>query len=172
MNAKEGYGIWQTTFLTLLRMSIGWHCLHEGVIKLTKPGPGSWTGYGYMANAKGPLAGVFKTLAENSAFIAFSDQAVMWILTICGACLLIGLFTRFSSFMLIGLIAMFYLANPPIYGDAFFGKMLPGAEGTYFIINKNIIEIFALGVIMAFENGQIPGLDVYTRKLFAKESGK
>ncbi len=170
MSAQNEYRLWQTTSLTLLRMSIGWHCLHEGIVKIIKVG--GWSGYGYMANASGPFAPIFRSMAENPAFLAFSDASVKYLLTICGALLLVGLFTRVSAVLMIGLIAMFYLANPPMGEYSALGMMQPGSEGTYLWVNKNLIEIFALWVVLAFENGRMPGLDVYTRQWLNKIMGK
>ena len=159
MSVQNKYGIWQTTALCLLRMAIGWHCLHEGMVKLGKLG--GWSAYGYLAYAKGPFSGLFAQIAGNEILLAISNFSVKWCLAIFGALLMIGLFTRFSSLVLMGLIALFYLANPPFYGDSAFGLIALGAEGSYWIVNKNLIEILALWVVLAFENGQIPGLDVY-----------
>ena len=159
MTTRTNYSSWQQASLSLLRMAIGWHCLHEGLIKLAKQG--GWSGIGYLKHAHGPLAPIFRKMTEFDLLVQFNDLAVMWILTIFGGFLLVGLFTRFSSIMLMGLIALFYLANPPFYGDSAFGLIALGAEGSYWIVNKNLIEILALWVVLAFENGQIPGLDVY-----------
>ena len=37
------------------------------------------------------------------------------------------------------------------------------AEGNYFIVNKNLIEIAALGVLAFFPTGQIAGLGVFIK---------
>jgi hypothetical protein len=36
----------------------------------------------------------------------------------------------------------------------------PRAEGTYLIVNKNLIEAVAVGVLMTFRTGRIAGLDM------------
>ena len=48
-------------FFTILNIIVGWHLLYEGLVKILDP---SWTSAGYLANAKGPLAGLFQSLAE------------------------------------------------------------------------------------------------------------
>lgn len=170
MTTRTNYSSWQQASLSLLRMAIGWHCLHEGLIKLAKQG--GWSGIGYLKHAHGPLAPIFRKMTEFDLLVQFNDLAVMWILTIFGGFLLVGLFTRFSSIMLMGLIALFYLANPPIDGDAAFWLKQAGAEGTYWIVNKNIIEIFALWVILAFEDGSLPGLDAMVGPWLREKFGK
>jgi uncharacterized membrane protein YphA (DoxX/SURF4 family) len=49
-------------FLILLRLSIGWHFLFEGVEKLNNP---SWSSEGYLREASGPLAPSFHALTGD-----------------------------------------------------------------------------------------------------------
>jgi thiosulfate dehydrogenase [quinone] large subunit len=59
------------------------------------------------------------------------------------------------------LLALYYLAHPPFPG-------LPQgpAEGSYWIVNKNLIEIAALLVIYQFPLASVFGLE----SLFSKKS--
>jgi thiosulfate dehydrogenase [quinone] large subunit len=50
---------------------------------------------------------------------------------------------------------MYYISNPPFIGlDA-----TAAAEGSYLIVNKNLIELFSLFVVFLFPTGKIIGLD-------------
>jgi TonB family protein len=48
--------------ITLLRVVVGWHFLYEGIAKLTSP---SWSAAGYLKQARGPFADLFKWLANQ-----------------------------------------------------------------------------------------------------------
>ncbi len=50
-------------FLVLLRVAIGWHCLVEGLDKLSTP---NWTSEGYLRESVGPLGPRFRELAGDS----------------------------------------------------------------------------------------------------------
>jgi uncharacterized membrane protein YphA (DoxX/SURF4 family) len=78
-----------------------------------------------------------------------------WGLTIVGACLIIGLFTRLSCVAGAAFLLMFYLAMPalPWLPES------PRAEGHYLFINKNIIEMVALLTLATTASGKWLGLD-------------
>jgi thiosulfate dehydrogenase [quinone] large subunit len=88
----------------------------------------------------------------------------MWGLTIVGACLMLGLFTRLASLAGIGFVLLFYLATPPFIGYFY---SIP-SEGSYLIVNKNLVEIAALGVIFATRSGLFAGLDRIVHGLFVR----
>ena len=138
--------------ITVLRVLVGWHFLYEGLTKLTAA---SWTSVGYLKQARGPFAELFRGLAGNPNMLANADLITMWGLTIVGACLILGLLTRLASLAGIGFILMFYLATPPLVGYFY---SVP-SEGSYLIVNKNLVEIAALGVIFATRSGLFAGLD-------------
>jgi thiosulfate dehydrogenase [quinone] large subunit len=87
--------------------------------------------------------------------LANADLITMWGLAIVGALLILGLFTRLASVAGIGFILLFYFANPPFVGYFY---SLP-SEGSYLIINKNLVELCALLVILATRSGLFAGLD-------------
>jgi thiosulfate dehydrogenase [quinone] large subunit len=138
--------------ITVLRVLVGWHFLYEGLTKLTAV---SWTAAGYLKQAKGPLADSFRSIAARPDLLTNADLVTMWGLTIVGACLVLGLFTRFASLIGIGFILMFYLAAPPWIGYFY---AIP-SEGSYLIVNKNLVEVAALVVIMLTGSGRFAGLD-------------
>ena len=148
--------------IVLLRIIIGWHFLYEGLSKIFTP---SWTSAGYLENSRWLLAKYFHAIAADPALLRIVDWANMAGLTLIGLALLLGLFTRLSSILGVLLLALYYVANPPFVGIDF---GLP-AEGSYLIVNKNLIEMFALLAVAVFPSGYSWGLD---RLLFAKKYAK
>jgi thiosulfate dehydrogenase [quinone] large subunit len=138
--------------ITAMRVLVGWHFLYEGLTKLTAP---SWTAAGYLKQARGPLGEAFRSLATRPDLLANADLITMWGLTIVGACLILGLFTRLASLAGLGFILLFYLAAPPLIGYFY---AIP-SEGTYLIVNKNLVELAALVVILLTGSGRFAGLD-------------
>ena len=147
--------------ITALRVLVGWHFLYEGLAKLTAP---SWTAAGYLKQAKGPLAESFRWLATRPDMLANADLMTMWGLTIVGACLILGLFTRLASLAGIGFILLFYLAAPPLIGYFY---AIP-SEGSYLIVNKNLVEAAALVVILLTGSGRFAGLDRIVHRLIRR----
>ena len=80
--------------------------------------------------------------------------------------LILGLFTRLASLGGIGFILLFYLCNPPFIGYFY---SIP-SEGSYLIVNKNLVEVCALAVIYFTGSGRFAGLDRLVHLLFAKQS--
>jgi thiosulfate dehydrogenase (quinone) large subunit len=138
--------------ITAMRVLVGWHFLYEGLTKLTAP---SWTAAGYLKQARGPLGEAFRSLATRPDLLANADLITMWGLTIVGACLILGLFTRLASLAGLGFILLFYLAAPPLIGYFY---AIP-SEGSYLIVNKNLVELAALVVILLTGSGRFAGLD-------------
>jgi uncharacterized membrane protein YphA (DoxX/SURF4 family) len=82
------------------------------------------------------------------------DFLVRWGLTITGACLLLGLFSRTACLVAAVLIWSFFLPMPPLPG-------LPEAvraEG-YPFVNKNLVEVLALLTLATTASGRWGGLD-------------
>jgi len=142
----------QLTLLAALRMLIGWHFLYEGIVKLISP---YWTAAPYLAEARGLLAGTFHAWAANPGTMAVVDFLNVWGLILIGLGLLFGLLTRPATIAGAVLIGLYYIANPPLLGFRF--SMPP--EGSYLIVNKNLIEFCALLVLVVFPTGHEVGLD-------------
>lgn len=173
---------WQPFFFSLLRMAIGWHFLREGVIKLANP---TWTAAGYLAGSWGPFASIFNEI--GTAMIGFVNVAIPLSLTIAGAGLLLGLFTRLSGLIAAGLLLTFYLATPPFdFGPAtldwapfrsgvehalWAGKHAINTEGNYLVVNKNLIELFAVLAIMTIPPSIMWGLDAVVSPTLSKMFG-
>jgi thiosulfate dehydrogenase [quinone] large subunit len=147
--------------ITVMRIIVGWHFLYEGIAKLTSP---SWSAAGYLRQARGPFAGLFRWLASQPNMLANADQFTMWGLTIVGLLLILGLFTRLASLGGIGFLLLFYFANPPFVGYFY---SLP-SEGSYLIINKNLVELCALVVVFLTGSGRFAGLDRIVHGLVAR----
>ena len=152
MEWKSNYNRWQLTMLTVLRMLIGWHLMYEGMVKLWNPG---WSAKGYLTDSAGLFAGLFEGLASNSAVLGVVDFLNVWGLVLIGAALILGIFNRVAIICGMILLGFYYLSHPPLIGVKY---ALP-SEGSYLWVNKNLIELFALGVLLVFPTSRIIGLD-------------
>jgi thiosulfate dehydrogenase [quinone] large subunit len=150
--AAPPYSNKQLTILVILRLVIGWHFFYEGLTKLLNP---NWSSLAYLMDSKGPFAGIFYELASNPTILKAVDLLNAWGLLLIGLCLMVGLLEKVASISAIVLIGLYYLSHPPFIGLTF---DVPG-EGSYFVVNKNIIELFAIAVNLYFPNSRIIGLD-------------
>jgi thiosulfate dehydrogenase [quinone] large subunit len=151
----------QQTALVVLRTLIGWHFLYEGYTKLLQPAwtragapVAAWSSAAYLKAATGPLADVFHSLG-NASWIGTLDLMVAALLVAVGLSLMLGLFTQTGCVGALGLLATFYVSAIPM------GLPEARAEGTYLIVNKNLIEAAAVLVLLSFRTGRIAGLDQY-----------
>ena len=142
--------------IVLLRILIGWHFLYEGILKVYNP---DWTAFGYLASAQGPLKSVFNFLTDAS-IIGTVDFLNKYALVLVGLTLVLGVFERLGAFIAICLLAMYYLAHPP-----FPWLSQVGAEGSYWFVNKNLIELVACVIIYQFPTSDYFGL----KRLFNKK---
>ncbi|MFC2107175.1 DoxX family membrane protein [Bacteroidota bacterium] len=146
------YTFTQSFFLVALRIAIGWHLLYEGLIKVTNP---SWTSKTYLLDSQGFMKGFFEWIAENDSLLATADFVNIWGLTLIGLLLIIGLFSRISAMAGAVLLLLYYLSHPPLIGVEY---LFP-SEGSYFIVNKTLIEVIALLVLFYFPSGKNIGFD-------------
>ena len=138
--------------ITLMRIVVGWHFLFEGLAKLTSA---SWSAAGYMKVSRGPFASFFHWVASQPQMLDRANLITMYGLTIVGVLLIVGLFTRAAALGGLGLVLLFYLCNPPFIGYFY---SIP-SEGSYLVVNKNLVEVFALAVILLTRSGLFAGLD-------------
>jgi thiosulfate dehydrogenase [quinone] large subunit len=61
--------------------------------------------------------------------------------------------------IVLAFLMIFYVSSIPLLGTP-----EPRAEGTYLIVNKNLIEAAAVGVLLVFRTGRIAGLDLFRRR--------
>jgi thiosulfate dehydrogenase [quinone] large subunit len=142
-----------------LRILIGWHFLYEGLSKLTNPG---WSAAGYLTQSRGPFAGLFRWMAGDPNVLANVNLLNKWGLTAIGLGLILGCFTRLAAASGLLVILLFYLCNPPFVGYFY---SIP-TEGSYLVVNKNLVEAAALGVILVTRSGRAAGLDRIIHRLF------
>ena len=107
--------------------------------------------------SKGPLA-VEKTPARDI------DLKTMWTLTIVGALLIAGLFSRLAALAGAFLLCQFYLSYPPFPGY----PQPPGPEHSLFV-NKNLVEILVLLAMVFLPTGRWFGLDALFPNWFAEK---
>ena len=88
------------------------------------------------------------------------DTANAYGLTLIGLALILGLFTRLASWGGVALLLMYYIAYPP-FGGFSYGSP---SEGSYLIVNKNMIELFALVMLALTDSGKFYGLDRLRKK--------
>jgi uncharacterized membrane protein YphA (DoxX/SURF4 family) len=137
--------------IVLLRIAIGWHFLFEGISKLFSP---AWSSADFLLLSNWIFKGFFHWIAETPGALAVADITVTWGLILIGMALFIGLSDRIASIAGMALLAMFWLANPPLTGLDF---GLPH-EGNYLIIDKNLVEFFGLLLLSLFPTGNILGV--------------
>jgi thiosulfate dehydrogenase [quinone] large subunit len=147
--------------LVTLRTVIGWHFAYEGFYKLMLPGwsrtgqlVAAWSAEGYLRGATGPLAPMFHRMAQSAGTMHAVDLIVPLGLLLVGLSLMLGLLTQIGCVGAMTFLAIFYLSQPP-----FAGMPQTGAEGTYLLVSKNLIELVAVMTVMAFRTGAIAGLD-------------
>ena len=165
MTDEQPLSSMQQGALILLRTLIGWHFLYEGYYKIMTPGwsaagqpLGAWSAAGYLKAASGPLASPLRRMME-SGFGPWIDRGVKFGLLLIGLSLMLGLATRLGSCGAIVLLSLFYLSAIPLLGTP-----QAGNEGTYLLVNKNLIELAAVIVLLSFRTGRIAGLDMLLRR--------
>ncbi len=161
---KSEYSNIQVFALTFLRILIGWHFLYEGLVKFYAPG--GWTAELFLTHSVGPFSFILKALAVNHTVLMIVDNANIWGLIIIGLGLFLGVFAKPFKIMGMALLFLYFVAYPSL---AFYKVSVP-VEGSYWIVNKNLIEIAALFVLYCFPSSHITGLDRYFR--YYRESSK
>ena len=156
---------WNRILPVLLRIAIGWHFLYEGWSKLLHPG---WTAAGYLKSSSGPLAGLFHRLAADTARQALVDQLNLWGMILIGLALMLGLAIRPAAAAGIVLLALYYLAHPPLFAPLTYGA----SEGNYLIVNKNLVELLALATVMVFPSAEFGLAAVLGRRRPAQAAGR
>jgi thiosulfate dehydrogenase (quinone) large subunit len=152
-DSLKNYSGVQKVLIAFLRVVIGWHFLYEGYVKLSSD---AWSAAGYLRAAPGPFGPMFESMASSASMAGMIDIVMCWGLTIVGILLIVGLFTRSALLVAALFLLMFYISNPPWLGVQF----MPG-EGSYMIVNKNLVEMAAALVLLVLPSGAMFGLDSY-----------
>lgn len=148
----------QLTFLVILRVFIGWHFLYEGMVKVLNPG---WSAKAYLMDSKGIFGQFFVNMSSNPGLMKYVDFFNEWALVAIGLGLILGCFARLSSIGGMLLLLLYTFSHPAIIGVKY---MMP-MEGSYFLIDKNLIELAALGVLFVFPTARIIGIDLLLYKV-------
>jgi thiosulfate dehydrogenase [quinone] large subunit len=146
--------------LVFLRLIIGWHFLYEGLVKLMNP---FWSASSFLLDSQGFLKTFFEWMANTEAVLNTVNFMNVWGLILIGLGLILGFFSRWAAIGGIVMLIFFYLSHPPFIG----AEYLMPSEGSYLIVNKNLIELAALIVLLIFPTSQRIGLD---RLIFFKKS--
>ena len=165
MNREDGkLSRVQLVTIVALRVLIGWHFLYEGLSKLTNPG---WSASGYLLQSRGPFSSLFRWMAADPNVLSTVNQLNMWGLTAIGLGLILGCLTRVASAAGLLVILLFYLCNPPFVGYFY---SIP-TEGSYLVVNKNLVEAAALAVVLVTNSGRAAGLDRVIHRLLRGRAG-
>jgi len=159
MNGETNLTRGQLWSIVLLRVLIGWHFLYEGIAKLSLP---SWSASGFLTQSRGPFAAFFHGLAGNPAMLERVNLMTMWGLVAIGLGLIVGCLTRTAAVSGILIILLIYLCNPPFVGYFY---SIP-TEGSYIVVNKNLVEAAGLLVVAMTNTGVVAGLDRFIHVLF------
>ena len=147
----------QLGWLVVLRIAIGWHFLYEGLVKLMNP---NWSCVGFLLDSGGFMKSFFYDLASNPSAVNIIDMLNIWGLILIGLSLILGFLARPAIIFGITLLAMYYLSHPPFVGIRY---AVPN-EGSYLIVNKNLIELIALAVLYVFPSSKYIGVDRFIFK--------
>lgn len=154
---QSNYTTWQLWSLVILRVAIGWHFLYEGIVKVLNP---DWSSLGYLMDSGGLFKGLFNAIAASPGLLNVMDFLNEWGLILIGAGLILGIFTRIATIAGMVLLAFYYLSHPAIIGANY---AIP-SEGNYLWINKNLMELFALWVVLKFPTWGSVGIDRFICK--------
>ena len=151
------YSHYQLVSLSLLGVLVGWHLLYEGMAKLSNS---NWTSAAYLLDSKWIFSGIAKWIVTNPGLLSFVDTLNMWGLTLIGLSLMFGLMSRWASIAGACLLVVYYLFHPPLVGLEYSKP----PEGSYLLVDKNLVEACALFVLAMFPTSHITGLDRFVSK--------
>jgi uncharacterized membrane protein YphA (DoxX/SURF4 family) len=150
--------------LIAIRILVGWHFLYEGVAKLFTPG---WSSAGYLAESSWFMSGAFHAIVQHPLVLRTVDLLNMWGLVLIGLGLFLGMWTRTAAVAGGMLLLLYYVAQPPFIG---LGSTI--AEGSYLVVNKNLIELAVLLLFVLLPRGFVPGLDSFLPLLRRSKAGR
>jgi len=147
--------------LLVLRITIGWHFLYEGLSKLFDP---DWSAAGYLRSSQWILSDLFHWMCENAAVLDWVDFLNIWGLIAIGGGLMLGLCTRAAGLAGAALLLLYYLAHPPLIGM----EAGASAEGSYLVVNKNLVEMAALLLLVIVPQSGFGGVGRFFKAALAK----
>jgi len=122
----------------------------------------------WQASAWAPEPEADANAKKEWTFLRVVDWATVIGVTVIGACLLLGLFTRLSCVLGIGFLVLTYLTYPPFP----WLPQPPNTEGNPLFVNKNIIELAGLLVLATTASGRWLGLDALIYWFFVDRKKK
>ena len=134
-----------------LRILIGWHFLYEGLAKVLDP---NWTSAGFLAQSRWILSEPYRWVASDPWRLWLVDWANIGALLAVGLLLMLGLWTRGACLAGIALLTLYYAANPALGGYQF-----GSPEGSYLLVDKNLVELGALVLLALLPAGSLIGMD-------------
>ncbi len=149
---NRSYTTAQLLALIACRVLIGWHFLYEGCTKLMNP---EWSARGFLLDSKGICENWFYWMANTEDVLQTVNFLNQWGLILIGLALMLGLFSRAASIAGVVMLTLFYLSHPPFIGVEY---AMP-SEGSYLVVNKNLIELSALVILFLFPTSRIVGID-------------
>ncbi|HOX39125.1 MAG TPA: DoxX family protein [Candidatus Brocadiia bacterium] len=149
---QRGASALQVVLIVALRVAVGWHFLYEGVSKLQTTG---WTAEPYLLSSRWIFSGLFQWMASDAQILRAVDLLNIWGAIAVGLGLMLGCFARAASVAGAVMILLYYAANPPVIGNDF-GV---AREGSYLIVDKNLVELLALCVLAVSGSSREYGID-------------
>jgi len=154
----KSYSTAQITWLLIVRYLIGWHFLYEGLVKLVNQ---QWSAAPFLLDSGGFMVGFFIFLANHPSLLKLIDFINIWGLILVGLSLITGVLCRMGLISGIVMLSLFYLSHPPFPGL----KYAMPQEGSYLIVNKNLIELAVLGLLYVFPAGPAYSLSRTVQKI-------
>lgn len=149
---KLSYSNATPLLLSLVRITIGWHFLYEGIAKISA---GSWSSAPYLSGSRWIFAPIFHAMAESPAVTSVVDFMNIYGMILVGLGLIFGLLSRWASAGGAVMLLFYFVAYPPVPG---YTASVP-VEGSYLWINKTLIEFFVLAAFSFIASGYLFGLD-------------
>ena len=138
--------------LSLVRITIGWHFLYEGIAKISAD---NWSSAPYLSGSRWIFAPIFNAMAESPAVTSVVDFMNIYGMILVGLGLLFGFLSRWASAGGAVMLLFYFVAYPPVPG---YTASVP-VEGSYLWINKTLIEFFVLVAFSFIASGYLFGLD-------------
>ena len=144
-------------FIAVLRIAIGWHFLYEGIVKILNP---EWSARPFLENSRWIFGDIFRWMISGETGMWIVDTLNAYGLAILGLALILGIFTTLATWSGAALLFIYYLAYPQFGGYSYGAP----SEGSYLVINKNIIELLTLVFLSLIRSGNYYGLDMLRKK--------
>lgn len=135
--------------LFLTRISLGGIFFYAGITKVFNP---EWSSAGYLSSAK-TFPGFYNWLAlsTNIGWVNFLNE---WGLTLIGAALILGIFTRYAAYAGVLIMALYYF---PILSFPYVGDHS-------FIVDDHVVYALTLLLLAFLGAGKYWGLDTFRKK--------